>query len=262
MGEVSGYMVEEKKQPVISAAGKTDPGLVRDHNEDNYYIGKDIMLFIVADGVGGHQAGEKASEMVVEILPEKVKHILEEKKDFQLEELVGSISSAITELSHDVNIASTESSAYRGMGSTLISCFIYGNFGIFSYMGDSRAYLIRDSFIARLTEDHTVVGLMMKMGDLTQQEADMHPMRHIITRHVGMDGEFGPDTVIVDLKPGDKILMCSDGLNDMVTDQQISEIISSAVDIDEACENLVEAANNAGGRDNITVLIVKYGEDE
>jgi PPM family protein phosphatase len=254
--------VEDKKYPVLSAIGKTDPGMVRDHNEDNYFIDEKMKLFIVADGVGGHQAGEKASEMVVEILPEKIRKIFGEKKEYKFEELVGRISAAITEVNRDVNFASTEKAAFRGMGSTVVSCVIYQNRGIFSYMGDSRAYLLRESFIARLTEDHTVVGLMMKMGDLTQEEADLHPMRHVITRHVGMDGEFGPDTVIVDLKPGDTILMCTDGLSDMISDTEINKIITSNPDIDKAGKKLIQAANNAGGRDNVTVLLVKYGEKE
>jgi PPM family protein phosphatase len=255
-------MVEEKKHPAVSAVGKTDPGKVRGHNEDSYFINEEMRFFIVADGVGGHQAGEKASEMVVKILPEMIRSLLNENKDYKTEELVSLLSSAITKLNREVNVASNENPSYRGMGATVVSCLVYENHGIFSYMGDSRAYLLRDSVISRLTQDHSIVGLMMRMGELTQKEADQHPMRHVITRHVGMDGDFGPDTIIVELKPGDKVLLCTDGLSDMVSDEDMSEIISSVKNIDEACEQLVEAANDAGGRDNITVVIIEYGTVE
>jgi protein phosphatase len=114
----------------------------------------------------------------------------------------------------------------------------------------------------RLTEDHTIVSLLLELGQITKKEAKNHPSHHVITRYVGMDGRQGPDINLITLKPGDRLLLCSDGLTNMVTDREMGTILFEEADIPEACKKLVDMANNAGGKDNITVIVIQYGEKD
>jgi PPM family protein phosphatase len=254
MGQV---MKKKSHKGEVKACGATDRGRVRDHNEDNYYIDEELKLFIVADGVGGHQGGKKASEIVVTILPLLLNEALaggagEAARD--------ALESSVRALNRKVFEKSQEIDELRGMGSTLVSCFIRNEKAYIANMGDSRGYLLRDRKIQKVTEDHSMVQSMVRMGQIDARQAEKHPLRHVITRYVGMEGNFGADITEVDLMEGDRILLCSDGLTDMLPERAIVKLASDDGDSRSLCQTLVDKANDAGGRDNVTVLVVQIGD--
>jgi len=242
----------------IASAGITDIGKIRDHNEDAYTIHEELGLFIVADGMGGHQAGEIASEIIIETLPGLVKNELEvmtvEAQDEQVEL---ALTRSLAKLNSLVYEKSREIPQLHGMGATVVACLIHVSNAIIAHMGDSRAYLLRGNSFERLTHDHSVVDVLLQMGRITPQQAVNHPIRNQITRHVGMNSNMGADSAYLKIKQGDKLLLCSDGLTNELSDRQIGEIIFNNNNLQEACNTLLSCANASGGRDNITAVIIE-----
>jgi len=219
----------------LSSFAGTDVGRTRSGNEDSYFCGRTV--FAVADGLGGHQGGEVASAAEA------------------AEALAGAIAEANTAI---LNQAAGNPSLW-GMGTTVTAAAVAGDEHLqLGHVGDSRAYLLRDGSFDQLTTDHTVVGELVRRGRLTPAQAAIHPERSILTRAVGLDPRIPVDTPDpVDLRPSDQILLCSDGLTEAVPDPDIAEILSNEPDGHAAVRSLIDTANNNGGPDNITVVLLR-----
>jgi PPM family protein phosphatase len=234
------------------SAGRTDPGRVRRRNEDAFVL--DPPLFAVADGMGGAQAGEVASRLAATAFRE-----YHEADRLAPNERLQAI---IQEANRRIFERARADSDVSGMGTTLTAALLTGGRLTVGHVGDSRAYRIRNGQLEQLTEDHSLVGDLMRSGRLTPEEADAHPQRSVITRALGTDPEVSVDTITVDAEPGDLFLLCSDGLTTMVADEDILEILSAAPTLDAAARELVRAANAGGGEDNVTVVIFGVESDE
>jgi PPM family protein phosphatase len=234
------------------SAGRTDPGRVRRRNEDAFVL--DPPLFAVADGMGGAQAGEVASRLAATAFRE-----YHEADRLAPDERLQAI---IQEANRRIFERARADSDVSGMGTTVTAALLTGRRLTLGHVGDSRGYRIRNGDLEQLTEDHSLVGDLMRSGRLTPEEADLHPQRSVITRALGTDPEVSIDTITVDAEPGDLFLLCSDGLTTMVTDEDILGILSAAPTLDDAARELVRAANTGGGEDNVTVVLFRVEGDE
>jgi PPM family protein phosphatase len=226
----------------------TDKGQVREGNEDAYLV--EPPLYAVADGMGGHRGGEVASQLALETIAD-----LFRKGDVPLAEQVRQANRAVFE-------RSGEDRAVAGMGTTLTAALVQRELAHVMHVGDSRAYLLRAGTLRQLTEDHTLVNRMVKAGEITPEEAEIHPHRNVITRSLGTEADVDVDEQDVGLLDGDRLLLCSDGLTGMLSEGQIQAILEAATSAQEAADRLVRAANRAGGVDNITVLVLAIAEGE
>jgi serine/threonine protein phosphatase PrpC len=227
-------------------AGASDPGRKRRRNEDAFVI--EPPLFAVADGMGGAQAGEIASKLAASAV--------RSGDPGRLEEL-------IQEANRRVHQRSVEDATVSGMGTTLTVAEIVGEHVSIGHVGDSRAYLVRDGRLEQLTEDHSLVGELVRSGKLTPEEAESHPQRSVITRALGTDPDVDVDTFAVEPRPGDLFLLCSDGLTTMVDDRTIEQLVEEKRgDLEALVSALIKAANRGGGEDNITVVAFEVAEDD
>jgi protein phosphatase len=239
----------------LLVTARTDVGRVRPGNEDAVLVTDDARLVAVADGMGGHQAGEVASATAIAALLAGV-----ERGD--------PIDVAITGANDAVVRLAADDHALRGMGTTLTAGTIDGSTFLIGHVGDSRAYLLRDGELRQLTTDHSVVAELVAAGELTEAEALTDPRRAMITRALGIDPSVDVDVLSIELAPGDRLLLCSDGLTSMVRDDVIAEVLGTEPDRERAADALVAAANLAGGADNITVVVADVvpaddrGDDE
>jgi len=223
---------------------RTDVGRGRPENEDSCLVDAAHGLYAVADGMGGHRAGEVASATAIETL--KAAYVGGQPID----EAVESANAAVFAKAADDD-------ALRGMGTTLTAIALEGDStALLGHVGDSRAYLMRDGAVAQVTDDHSLVEQLVREGRLSPEEAQNHPQRAIITRALGIDPEVEVDTYRVDLKPGDRLLICSDGLTNMLSDDTIAVTLRRYADPQQAADTLVDMANQAGGDDNITVVVL------
>ncbi len=236
----------------------SDVGRVRKQNEDAFFVDDKHGLFIVSDGMGGANAGEVASKIVVSILPKMIRARLAKLKQPRSRAIRYWLRREILALSQHLHAESAKQVGTTGMGATLVLALVRGNQVHIAHMGDSRAYLFREGNLTQITEDHSVVALLLKGGDITQEEAKVHPARSILTRNIGMESEMPPDVRTVDLKPSDRLLLCTDGLTGMLTVEEIAAILKDNPDPHDACKALVAAANHTGGKDNITVVLVNW----
>jgi protein phosphatase len=230
--------------PVGAYAVASDTGRRRRRNEDNYVVAPP--LFAVADGMGGAQAGEVASQLAASAL---------EAGDSDGLEGTTRIGALIQEANRRIyERASTDPTA-SGMGTTMTVALVEGMTVAIGHVGDSRAYLVRDDHMEQLTEDHSLVNELLKTGKLSEEEAQIHPQRSVITRAVGTDPDVDVDGFTIEAEDGDVFLICSDGLSDMVEDEEILEVVhANRDDLDKAVKALVAAANRGGGEDNITAV--------
>jgi len=242
------------------AAAASHVGLIRQNNEDSYLVDLDRRLFIVSDGMGGHQAGEIASRSVITILPQLIQQKLAGIHPSQKRDKSLVLREAILELSRRLRRESTGQVGLQGMGATVALAWLEGGQSVahLAHIGDSRIYLFRQNHLKQLTEDHSVIALLLKHKDITPEEAQNHPARGRLSRFIGMEGEAYPDVQAVNLRAGDRLLLCTDGLTTMVSDERISYLLRTNADAQVACQILVEDSNMAGGRDNITVVIVDW----
>ena len=229
------------------------PGRVRRTNEDAYYT--DPPLFVVADGMGGALAGEIASRLTVQAFDELVPDD-GRSADVRLAETIRQANRRIMEYA-----ASDPTAA--GMGSTVTAALLDGSTLVLGHVGDSRAYLLRDGSLQQLTSDHSLVAEMVRAGAIRADEASSHPQRSVITRALGAGWQVEVDVQRVDIRPGDTVLLCSDGLSAFVADGHILEQLSAS-GVDDATRLLVDAANAAGGEDNVTVIVLRFaaGSDD
>jgi serine/threonine protein phosphatase PrpC len=252
--------------PTVDFGEKTDVGKVRAGNEDSCKVyrpdecpdGIDGLL-VVADGMGGHAAGEDASRITVETVVVFLTDAAREVGEMEEDILLGFMSDALEEANQKVLEEAAISPEKRGMGTTCTAALLKRNHSYIAHIGDSRAYLLRDSILTRLTKDHSFVEEEVERGALTPEEARVHPRRNVVTRAIGIGSDLNVDTYSEDLESGDRLMLCSDGLNSMIPDARIAEILGEG-DAQASCDNLVNAANDAGGSDNITVVVYELRE--
>lgn len=236
-------------------SAKSDIGLVRPVNEDNYAI-LNPELFVVADGMGGHVAGEIASKLAIETLIQSL------QVDITNEDFLSRLDHAISKANQAVFKAALSDPRYSGMGTTLTAVLIKDNNVYCGHVGDSRLYLFRQSTLCQLTDDHSLVWELARAGTISMEETRSHPQRNILTRAVGASETVQIDFKCTELLQDDILLLCTDGLTNMLDDKQICSIISDEVTLDTRLATLVESAKSAGGYDNITAILVQYEGDK
>jgi protein phosphatase len=236
---------------IIEQTGRTDVGRQRTANEDSLAIRPP--MFAVADGMGGAKAGEVASALAVEA----VKNAGD--SDEPVEEQLAAIVRSANRRIYDLAVADE---SRRGMGTTLTLVKVHDGEVSIAHVGDSRAYRMRDSVLSQVTRDHSLVAELERSGQITAEAAEHHPQRSIITRALGPEPDVEVDTYTLSGRDGDLFLICSDGLTSMISDDEVTSILRSAASLDEAAEALVLAANQSGGKDNITVILFRLGDDE
>lgn len=243
----------------MKAYAKTDIGAKRQTNQDYVFcsmqpVGSLPNLFIVADGMGGHKAGDLASRYTVEEFLEVVENSTEENPITVIEEAVSKANILLIE-------KSKESIDYEGMGTTLVVATIIGKSIIIANVGDSRLYLVNNE-IQQITRDHSLVEEMISLGEIDRKNARTHEKKNIITRAIGVESEVLADFFEVDYSEGDMVLMCSDGLTNMIEDEDIKTIINQGNDLEKIADRLIEVANKNGGKDNISVVLIEPDYEE
>jgi PPM family protein phosphatase len=236
---------------VAEEAHKTDTGRQRQANEDSYFAR--APLFAVADGMGGAQAGEVASRIAARAFERRRSVSDEEPAEGQLEEIA-------QEANREIHKLAQEDSSRAGMGTTLTAALLRDDEVALGHVGDSRAYLLRGGRLKRLTKDHSLVEELRRQGRLTEEQAEEHPQRSIITRALGPEPSVNVDTMTFPARDGDVFLLCSDGLTTMVSDDQIRTILVNSKSLRSAVSRLIEAANRGGGRDNITAVAFRVAD--
>lgn len=228
----------------------TEVGKVRQRNEDSILVAADIGLFAVADGMGGHRAGEVASSLALNKLE---MHMRSGAGD----NISGSLAEGVKLANSSVFETSEREAALKGMGTTLTAAVIKNNKVVLSHVGDSRAYVIRKAEITQLTRDHSLVQELYSVGGITRDQAREHPQRNILTRALGTDREVEVDMISIRPESGDVLLLCTDGLTSLVEDSEILEFCIRSRNLDEAAAVLIRAAMDRGGNDNISVILVE-----
>jgi protein phosphatase len=242
----------------LNCAGYTDPGLIRSNNQDAYYIDPDRRFFIVADGMGGHAGGEEASRIATKEIQTYLSKNWQSDSSTEelLEESLWAANKAI--------IQDQQSHPQRAdMGTTIVVVIFRSpeENPLCAHVGDSRLYRFRESKLEQITEDHTWIARAIKLGDISAQEARLHPYRHVLSRCLGREDLDMVDTQSLDVKVGDRLLLCSDGLTEELVEQQIQSCLEDDPLLEKAALSLVEAAKQQGGHDNITVVLVSV-EDQ
>ena len=251
---LQGRQMPENQQAVLEyeAAGASDQGRTRKTNEDNYGLNirnsEGACNFVVCDGMGGAAAGEVASRLAVDAMLSAMNEGVLTLETFQ---------QAVAAANHSVHDSAVQDPSRAGMGTTLVAMATRGNRAWVAHVGDSRCYRLRDGQLERLTHDHSLVDEQVRLGQLTPAQAETSPMRNVITRAVGTQDEVAADLIEFVVMPGDLYLLASDGLMREVNDEQIAGMLRAAGDLEETLAQLIGAANEAGGHDNITCLIVR-----
>lgn len=235
----------------------TDIGLKRQNNQDSIFSSeeKDFPLFILADGMGGHNAGEVASKSCVQIIKEEFlsnKHKLNNEED-----LIQIIKKSIKKANRSIYKRSFESDKLKGMGTTLTLAYILDNRIYIGHVGDSRAYFIDKENIRQITDDHSLVNQLIKSGSISREDAKTHPKRNVITKALGAEEDVEMDIFNLEYKKEDILMLCSDGLTNMLDDREIFNIIHRE-DMERATDLLINQAKKNGGLDNISIIIVKF----
>lgn len=249
----------------VTAFGLSHVGRQRQHNEDTFLVQDGTRLFVVADGMGGHAAGEVASRIAVDSISEFIVHTVEDDGTWphayneQFNRSTNRLIAAVKLANTRVVEAMKKDARLRGMGTTVVGCLAGDHTMSVAHVGDSRAYMIRDGQLSRITNDHSWVFEQVQAGMLTEAEAEKHPLRNVITRALGGSLSVVPDASEIACKPGDTYLLCSDGLTGMVPEDEILRIVVGTDDLGAACQQLIDQANERGGVDNITAVLVRTG---
>jgi serine/threonine protein phosphatase PrpC len=241
--------------------GRTDKGLVRPNNEDSFYVDGSVGLLVVADGMGGHASGELASKMAVDVIRDYFKNVQEGRAPIvgqyreDCSDITNRIGSAVRLANMAIYEAAKNDPRLQGMGTTVAAVLLNENRLSIAHVGDSRVYLVRAGDIEQLTDDHSIVYEQVKRELITKEEAQKSDMRNILTRAVGIAPDVEVDFDELTLTDGDIIILCSDGLSSMVSDDDILSAAISTSNPSETCGKLIDMANKNGGRDNITVIM-------
>lgn len=247
--------------------GKTDVGMKRSKNEDSFGIDRQLGLFIVADGMGGHAAGEIASKMAIDVIMDYIKRTVATNEPYltgfnnRYSRAGNRLSSAIILANQLISDTATNREGWQGMGTTLVVAWMPDpNVPRLSvaHVGDSRAYLLRHGALKQLTTDHSLVEEQIQRGFISKEEANLSSIKNMITKALGFRERVEADVSEIELEPGDKLLLCSDGLNGMLTDKQILTILKLTGNLETTCQQLISAANAKGGKDNITAIIASF----
>ena len=254
----------------LICAGLTDVGMARDHNEDDLYLSEgNEPLCIVADGMGGHNSGEVASAMAIRAIVDYYRETIPKESDGYGQTVVNGeeidlnqhrLTEALKTANRVVFEAAEGEEAFDGMGTTIVSGYFTERGLYMAHIGDSRAYRFRDGQLEQLTPDHSLANEYVRMGILAKEDVEFFPYKNVITRACGLAAEVEVDTSFMEYVPGDVYVLCTDGLTDMVSDEVIVEILEEESDVESACRQLVERANENGGNDNITVILAEVDE--
>ncbi len=250
----------------LSSAGRTHVGMKRTHNEDSLRLFREENLFIVADGMGGHASGEVASQMSVETLAEFFRSTAEDdevtwpyklEKNRKYEE--NRVVTGVKLSNRRIFESAARDAKLKGMGTTIVVTFFVNDVCYIGHVGDSRVYRYRDGALFQITEDHSLLNDYIKMRQLTPEEIEAFPHKNVIVRALGMKETVQVDIASEQPQKGDVYLLCSDGLSGMITDDDMAAILADEIDdLDKSCEALIDAANQNGGTDNITVILVRF----
>ncbi|MHC4324572.1 MAG: PP2C family protein-serine/threonine phosphatase [Planctomycetota bacterium] len=258
-------MIEKSQQMLVAAppahfrwGAETHVGKHRQENQDNFFADPDPALFLVSDGMGGHRGGALASGIVAEDLPVMIENAIDRLKVGTPRTIRSLLNKLIAEQSKQLQLEGTSESGFRDMGATLVIALLRKDRCFVANIGDSRAYRLRKARLAQLTRDHSVISELLEKGHIEPLEAADHDAQGQITRYVGMEEKAHSHVRSFTLKKNDRLLLCTDGLTDMVADKEIAAILSAEIDPQAACESLVAAANKAGGHDNVTTLIIDW----
>jgi len=248
-------MIKNKQKALLNKSyGVTDIGKTRKVNQDCFYISEAHGLYLVADGMGGHNAGEIASEMTAKHIASVFEQNGYYTDSLETERFFGSLVSEVNEM---VRQAASDNPEYSGMGTTLAIACISGNVMHTCHVGDSRIYVINKDSIRQIGYDHSLVVQMLKEGKITAEEAALSNNRNILTQAIGSRDKVNPEVHSVNLNKGDRVLLCSDGLWDMVSDEDIKKVAMVYRNPEKVCNLLLKKALDAGGKDNITIVFVK-----
>lgn len=237
----------------------TDKGIVRNQNQDTYYAFCDdpseLAILLVCDGMGGANAGNVASEMAAQVFSEETKKNV--YAGIKAEAAADMMRSALRAANGAVFEKSNSDISCKGMGTTMVGALITGNEAAVINVGDSRAYLISKGEIRQMTRDHSLVEDMIERGDITREESKHHPNKNLITRAVGTAPEVPCDTFMFDIKKGDRLLLCSDGLTNMIEDDELLDEITGGSSVEKCCEKLLGKALGRGAPDNVTIVLLE-----
>ena len=247
-------------QTRLKIAGHTDTGRRRDYNQEHIGFDQELGIAVLADGMGGHKAGEVAAHMAVKFVLGKLQKLILQETYVSITgfQLLDFLSNTISLSNTEIFRTQKEENAYLGMGTTIVATLITGSQIYVGHVGDSRLYLYRNQKVKRLTKDHSLVQDLIDRGFYTETEARSANVKHVVTRAMGTKLDVDVDTAEVSLLPYDLLLLCSDGLTDMVSDWQIAETINeNIIDLDLAANKLIALANQNGGKDNISVILIQ-----
>jgi protein phosphatase len=252
----------------IEIASCTDPGIVRSHNEDSIAADASKGLVVLADGMGGYNAGEVASGMATTVITTELQHLLEDCPPHQSDPLNGRpyaerlLREQIEKANTSIFQAAQSQPQYAGMGTTLVAAVFYDNKAMIAHIGDSRVYRLRDDVFEQVTKDHSLLQEQIDSGMITPEQARFSQNKNLVTRALGIDPTVDPEIREYETRPGDLWLLCSDGLNDMVSDEDIGMTLAAlSSNLKLAAQQLVQMANDNGGRDNVSVVLVRVVRD-
>ena len=241
----------------LAWTGATDLGLLREHNEDAFLVEPDLPLFLVSDGMGGHAGGQLASRIVVDDLPALLEtrlHALRSRSPRTLRRL---LLQSLSEQSRQLRLEGDHGTGFQGMGATVVLALFQNDRASIANLGDSRAYRLRNRRLRRLSRDHSVVAELVEAGQLPPEQAENHPASHLLTSYVGTHENPQPHVTSFSLQPDDRLLLCSDGLTDMIPEPEIARLLlENPQDTETAASALIHAALAAGGHDNTTLVLV------
>jgi PPM family protein phosphatase len=237
-------------------AGMSDPGR-RPKNQDRWFADDHRQIYLVADGMGGRPAGELVAEMIVQQLPPRLDKALGDRADLQRPAVIQVVMAEVSSLSRQIWEHAQTQPGLVGMGATLVLAVVRQRRALVIHLGDSRVYHIRDSQVTRLTRDHNLLQQLLDAGRISPDKAKGHILSTQLTRYAGMDDLAVPDAHLLDFQPGDRLLLCTDGLSGMVDHDRLAAIATAPADLSTTCQTLVREANAAGGYDNITVILVE-----
>ncbi len=253
----------------LQVVAQTDPGMVRSHNEDSVAFDAELGLVVLADGMGGYNAGEVASGIAVSVTMTEITQFLQAGGSFSAHDEahgaeygVALIGDNICRANASIYHAANSQPQYAGMGTTIVAALFYDNRVVVGHVGDSRMYRLRDDKLSLLTRDHSFLQEQIDSGVITQAEARFSRNKNLVTRAVGIDEEVEPEVHVHDVRVGDIYLLCSDGLNDMVDDEEIENTLyAMQSNLPMAVEQLIQMANDMGGRDNVSAILIKVLAD-
>lgn len=249
-------MALRTKPYTIRVYGASDIGLVRENNEDAWHADPKKNIFVLADGMGGHSAGEVAAQEAISNFCSLLPEILPPKETRSLEETVEAVEMLIRLVNGAIYSLAQKDRELRGMGTTFCCVYFWENKMIVGHVGDSRVYRYADRRLQQVTEDHSLMSELLELGELSARQARDYAYKHIITKAIGAEPEVEPEINIVEIDEKDQVLMCSDGLSDLLSLESMEQILSKDLSLEDSVRMLIEGANKKGGQDNITAVLM------